>query len=199
MNTLEDVVKGCKEEFKIKNDNIYLPFLKRQETRERSRNWSYDLDFIDTGINKPHYFHMMVCKLMLFSYLSGITGIRAGYNADLEKGIKAKKVNRRIKSVNDLYLLRPAEFMGATKNNISPEERKRIKEMRQTDKRLCKLYNIFTSRAYKKETVWQKWGEVIDELGHDDFLHNYFGVRISYSMVKRCPSPYISDHGGKRH
>ena len=101
-NTLEGIINVCKERYGLevsnKNKNRYTQFLKRQLNTHRE----YDInEKIPARDNPFPYFSLMVSKLQLFSYLIGETRIIAGYEGHTKE--------KRIKSVGDLYLLRPSE------------------------------------------------------------------------------------------
>lgn len=184
MNTLDDVIKECQEKYVLgvteRNRSKYVAFLQRQ----LKAHPDYNLNFRTEATKNPFpYFNLIVDKLLLFSYLIGETPIIAGYKEHTEV--------KRIKSIRDLYLLRPAEMGYGRRASKSAL-------MRRTDRRLFDLCHRF----YNKKNIFksQNWGEAIDELGRDIVVIRHFGQKITYDMVKSCPSPnpLTYGHGGYR-
>jgi len=195
-NTLEGIINVCKERYGLevsnKNKNRYTQFLKRQLNTHRE----YDInEKIPARDNPFPYFSLMVSKLQLFSYLIGETRIIAGYEGHTKE--------KRIKSVGDLYLLRPSELGGTISGSLKSYEQAVRRKSKNTDKKLCSLYISFQNYIQKNKSinkeVWSNWGSAIEELGQDKEVVRYLGIEINYNlMVLKCPSPNISSHGGDR-
>jgi len=218
-NTLNDVIKVCEEEeyglqVNPENRNQPIEFLERQ----LNDHPEYDLNKRTPKAKKTpfRYFNLMRSNLLLFYYLIGETPIIAGtkeheverrigwYSQGDERGdgsiveeweLKPKKERKK-----DLYLLRYSQIAGAASGNLPPLERSQRKALKQTDEKLLSLYVFFSNSHAKYEGSWQNWSSIIDELGQDKAVVEYFGQKITYEIVKKCKPPkslVMADTGEK--
>ena len=192
--SLESVLEHFKNKYALDldgtNRSFYLSFLQRQEAREKSMHTDYNLESRRSDnrrVGKP-YFNVMVDKLLLFSYLTGKMEIIAGYNDNAEI--------KRIESINNLYLLRPAEIGRQTRQN--EDFSYRMPTEKRTDLVLYHLISRIISRKQRSKT--QNWPEMINELAEDEGVIDHFGQKINYQMVLKCksPNPLTYNHGGNR-
>lgn len=193
-NTISDMIRACEENYGLEvsdnNRNKYVGFLERQ----LKSHPEYDLNLRTPHPNKKifSYLNLMRDKLLLFSYLIGETSIVAGYKGHTEE--------RRVRSIDDLYLLRPSELGGTIGGDLEGIERSRKMALRQTDRNLLSLYWLFRINHSNYKHFWPSWGNMIDELGKDKEVIKYFKQKITYKMVKKCksPNPLTFNHGGDR-
>lgn len=196
MPSIEDVIKDCESRYHINFDDpeYYLGFISRQLKQNKDYKLNSRDEPFSTSTRHP-YVAILSDNLLLFSYITGKNIIIAGY-----KGAEQEK---KILSVSDLYLLRPAEI-GSTGGSLSYEDRIRSSELMITDQRLWRLYVTIRGRKkYLKEIYGinaKNWNETITELGQDEEVIRHFGQIISYEMVQKChsPNPYVYDYGGNR-
>jgi len=193
VNSLNDILEYCKDKYKLTastgDNEFYISFLQRQEVREKTRNHDYNLDF-KTSKNRGfgRYFKEMADKLLVFAYLSGRKEIIAGYNGNTEI--------KRISSVDDLYLLRPAEIGRQSKEN--EDFTYSIPLERRTDLR---LYHLITRISKRKSVLkTQNWSETINEICKDEEVIKHFCQEIDYKMIlaSKSPNPLTHNHGGNR-
>jgi hypothetical protein len=173
-NSIDEIIENCVERHGLEvtdnNKEMYEEFLKRQLLAHPE----YDLNQQAPNPGKRifPYLNLMGNKLMLFSYLDAETSIIAGYKGNT----KIKKVE----SIDDWYLLRPAELgAGALPQGGTPS--------RKTDITFFSLY-ISVMQEHTKYG-FPSWGELIDELGFDSELNSHFKGLISYDKVLNSHSP----------
>ena len=171
MPTIDDIISVYENHFKFEvsdgNRDNYRAFLERQ----LQTHSEIDLEFErergrGRGITKHLWVNLLVDKLLLFSYIIGNTPIVVDLEGNERRigryeGHNLKPINER---ANDLILL-----SGASKQKM-------------TDKKLRHLYVNLTRRKYTgtlKEKM-QTWTDLINEIGKDPSVIEYFGGVISY-------------------
>jgi len=191
IKTIDDVIYEAEAEFGIhviaNNRNLYKKFIERQIERELKKNLDYRLDgeLIITGFRRYSNFKLMTFKVAAFSYLMGETSINAGnVNHEMARRIgwyspgdvhlDGKKVKKwalkpEKERILDLYLLNPGEmgYDNPSKN---------------TDPTLLNLATIITN--CNRNFNLPDWCGVIDEIGSDETVVEYFGKPINSALVK---------------
>ncbi|HIH43451.1 TPA: hypothetical protein HA246_07475 [Candidatus Woesearchaeota archaeon] len=169
--TLENIIGNLEINHGIKLDSITAraskKFLKRQD-RDYAR-YKFLGDNRHIGSGTYQLFQALTDRLMLFLYLTGKIPIITGTNGDIK--------TQRIKSIDDLWMLKPKE-LGVLAETGHPNP----KAFR-TDDRLTKLcYRIYDRSRYK----FPNWTGHLDELGKDEAVAKYFGREISSKDVQNA-------------
>ncbi len=180
LQPLEQIIETYHQKYPQENFNAAkgLQFLERR----LQQHPQYDLS-LKTPVRKLFPYRITLLNdLLLRSYLLGERIIIAGKAGHVRK--------ERIRSIKDLYLLRPGE-LGSIPS-------KRNYKLLQTDKVLYHLHLRIGNECGRISAG--NWGGRIDELGQDKDSKRYFGKVITYEMVKQCHSPKasIGTHGGDR-
>lgn len=218
LDTIDDVIERCKNGYGLvvvdqntgiqegieENKSKFVDFV----VRHLKAHPDYNLNQRTKNNNHP-YKTLMSHILFLFSIMDGQTPVIAGYMGHTEE--------KRMQSVMDLYLLRPAELGAIVGGDREAEASIKKHYDRLTDERLFSLYTSFAVRHYRNHN-FPNWGSAINDLGTDKEVFNHLTqdeekVRafeettnikitdyITYQMVLKChsPNPLTFGHGGPR-
>tara|TARA_Y100000294_G_C8556237_1_gene337284 strand:+ start:189 stop:632 length:444 start_codon:yes stop_codon:yes gene_type:complete len=127
------------------------------------------------GVTKYPWVNLLVDKLLLFSYIIGDIPITVdGKGTEIRIGRYEDKSLKPVEeSANDLNLLSFTSIRG------------RDKEAQYPDKRLARLYyrNENRRNTLTGGKKYKNWKRLIDEIGKDEIVRNYFGRNISFNDV----------------
>ena len=174
-NSIDQIIQKCEDVYGLRVDGhqqAYAEFLGRQLRAHPE----YDLDYKTKGAKRnPYpYFNLLVDKLLLFSYLIG--------QIPIHTGVQENPKSKRIKTVYDLKLLSQSEIQYYSQRNF------RLGIVKIVDSRLYSLYGRINTR--KRDSGFQNWEQMIDELGKDTMVMRYFGERIGYDQVRKRSKPH---------
>jgi len=160
-----------------KSHKAYMGFLDWQTDLHPE----YDLDYTDSNtankqVKSRHPFRgLLVDKLMLFSYMIGMTPIIFDSNGSTVR--IGRKSNGRLKEQGerhkDLVLLSPAQIGAYTKYSHN-----------RTDPILLNLFYRHMKRKglrYYEGIEFQNWQDLIDEIGSYSAVDKYYGHKINFA------------------
>jgi len=153
-----------------KKNELLLPFLERISESEKKSNPHFDLDYKPKG-RSLIYFNNLAERLLLFSYLVGLTPIK--YRNE------KRGSNSTITNIDDLHLIK----YGCVGPQILKDNYVTI-----CDSRLCNLRDRINNSA-KRYFFFRNWEVTINEVGKDKAVREYLGHIVTYKRIQNSKAP----------
>ncbi|HLC73185.1 MAG TPA: hypothetical protein VJH20_00945 [Candidatus Nanoarchaeia archaeon] len=177
-HSLEQILELCEETFDIginhRSKPAYMQFLLNQLSKHREYKLGFKRHPGGKGLGLTAYpwRNLLADKVLLRAYILGDKPIIID---DEENSIRIGRENEKPKPIEerarDLVLLSPKAIGASPYRRDIP------------DHKLLQLYSRFLSRIHSPifSPHYQNWHQLIDEIGTDKAVIQYFGRQINYT------------------